>query len=432
MCSWWVAWVGMTPLIAQYQATIVNPDTGSYSTPKHVYPFTDTTITQFESPDSLLDVRTDTVGRIEAVNWSYYGAEGAHTTLIFRTGDFLEENTKFQFSIQSDSDQSIDGRLDIKTVDKHLQLPVTFNVSSTPNKVIVPLSIEGLDSRDITEIQWVFTAPQSLINQSVLIDIHNICSFTDWGLIPTSTFLQQVSTSNALNTLQLSTIELIPQGVSTNPDTQSPAISAITLDGKDVLQNDYISSQPVVSALFEDSQSGLAEWQLMVFTEDDILVQSTATQSIEPTQNIYNLNYTLDTALEPGRYYITLVVTDHSGNTSSLESEVVEVTDAYLFDHVVFGPNPFDMTTGPGYFNYQLSQEATVDISIYSISGDEVWHTHIEKGSDQGGSVGFNAVAWEGRAQSGQRVANGPYIGYVMATVNGKKLVKKVKILVLK
>ncbi|MBU0702003.1 T9SS type A sorting domain-containing protein [bacterium] len=70
-------------------------------------------------------------------------------------------------------------------------------------------------------------------------------------------------------------------------------------------------------------------------------------------------------------------------------------------------PNPFQ--TGV-WFPYELAESSAIEIKIYNIAGELV--QRLEPGMQSAGSYVTNdkAVYWDGRNQSGERVANGIYV----------------------
>ena len=96
------------------------------------------------------------------------------------------------------------------------------------------------------------------------------------------------------------------------------------------------------------------------------------------------------------------------------------------------GPNPFNPAIESTYIQYELSQDADINLYIYSISGESLWHRHFSSGDPQGGTASFHSIEWSGRNDFGEVVANGPYILYLIARTDSDTKIIKTKILVLK
>ena len=76
-------------------------------------------------------------------------------------------------------------------------------------------------------------------------------------------------------------------------------------------------------------------------------------------------------------------------------------------------PHPMQENTD---FTFVLSQPATVRVEVYTLSGRRV--CSLER---QVPTAGFTQVAWDGRSDGGERVANGTYLYIVRATGSGNK-----------
>lgn len=114
---------------------------------------------------------------------------------------------------------------------------------------------------------------------------------------------------------------------------------------------------------------------------------------------------------------------------------------ANVLNHITFNPDgklagfpsPFNPTKAPGYMTltYNLPVQSGVEIDIYDLFGQKVWHKDIEAGQN-GGTAGQhdNTVLWYGTNESGVTVANGGYIVTVKVGATGQTM--KSKILVVK
>ncbi|MFH0887183.1 MAG: hypothetical protein V1843_03345, partial [bacterium] len=73
---------------------------------------------------------------------------------------------------------------------------------------------------------------------------------------------------------------------------------------------------------------------------------------------------------------------------------------------------------------------ADVSIYIYSITGDLIWKRSYTGGT-AGGSVTYNTVAWDGKNDAGQMVANGMYVYIITATEDGsERILKRARLVV--
>ncbi|MBC7185829.1 MAG: hypothetical protein H5U38_02225 [Calditrichaeota bacterium] len=125
-----------------------------------------------------------------------------------------------------------------------------------------------------------------------------------------------------------------------------------------------------------------------------------------------------------------VTVTDTLGNFSAamrLQSDFRVVVQGE-FDKA-FGayPNPFGQPDRPVVtFVYNLTADADVTISIYSLIGELVWTRHFPRGTPQARAGAHEGeVFWDGRNDRGQRVLNGIYIARIV-TSNGQEAVTKI------
>lgn len=97
-------------------------------------------------------------------------------------------------------------------------------------------------------------------------------------------------------------------------------------------------------------------------------------------------------------------------------------------------PSPFKaIGNNTATISYRLTQNAEVDIRIYSRTGGLVWEKKYESGEEPGGvgSPGSPAklISWDGRNKTGRRVGNGAYIVKVVVKPDNGKLVTKKQLL---
>jgi flagellar hook assembly protein FlgD len=65
-------------------------------------------------------------------------------------------------------------------------------------------------------------------------------------------------------------------------------------------------------------------------------------------------------------------------------------------------PNPFETQT---HFTFKLNQDAGAEIKIYTLDGRMIRHIDGILAT-----AGFNMVAWDGRDEQGDELANGVYL----------------------
>jgi thermolysin len=117
-------------------------------------------------------------------------------------------------------------------------------------------------------------------------------------------------------------------------------------------------------------------------------------------------------------------VFDSLGITSSTAETSAKTLE---IQRLLNGPNPFNPNSGGTSIEYILSQPAKVEFHIYAINGEKIWKKVVEENED-GGKIGFNKVTWDGSSDFGERIANGMYILYIVASNSGHTTQKKLKI----
>jgi subtilisin family serine protease len=92
---------------------------------------------------------------------------------------------------------------------------------------------------------------------------------------------------------------------------------------------------------------------------------------------------------------------------------------------IVNSPNPFDPEKQTTSICFQTNEFAQISIYIYSLNLQRVFYSSIY-------SNGYDTEIWDGRDQNGDLVPNGVYILIIQAEANGKKIIRRNKIAVLR
>lgn len=82
-------------------------------------------------------------------------------------------------------------------------------------------------------------------------------------------------------------------------------------------------------------------------------------------------------------------------------------------------PNPMGSGDGSTTFSYYLPEDATVMISIYTLTGSLVKHIRFPAGENGGRGPEVNQVRWNGLNGVGRYVNNGVYVCFATATTQG-------------
>ena len=178
---------------------------------------------------------------------------------------------------------------------------------------------------------------------------------------------------------------------------------------------DFTTQNPVLHVIITDSLSG-------VNIAGDIGHQIIMTLDDEEGKNIteyfqYNtgsytsgeLKYVL-AQLPPGRHSLTVKAWDNANNSSTIEVEFIVVVSTELtLNNLLNYPNPM---TNHTQFTFEVSQEAEVEIQLFTVAG-----RLLRKFPAVLASTGFNVYpeTWDGTDAEGDLVANGVYLYHIHA-----------------
>jgi flagellar hook assembly protein FlgD len=88
-------------------------------------------------------------------------------------------------------------------------------------------------------------------------------------------------------------------------------------------------------------------------------------------------------------------------------------------------PNPFTETT---HFTFWISGDNTADVSVKIFNPNGTMVKQLQKRCPPG----FTSIKWDGLSESGEDVANGPYIYHLKAHTDGSIFEKLYKVAKLK
>jgi len=210
-------------------------------------------------------------------------------------------------------------------------------------------------------------------------------------------------------------------------DTQPPVISLMEIDGALRVENEMLSERPVITATLQDTESGLATWNIQILNaRTSAIVQESSGHGNGQVVPVL-IQFAATEALVQGDFMVRIVAKDLEGNTVTQNSETVSRETAFSLKEVLNSPNPFNPTYESTQINYLLSRSAQVSIWIYAIDGTLEKKCEFPAGSE-GARVGYNRILWDGKNDFGDALANGIYIAYVVAKVDGETKKGKVKI----
>ncbi|MFH1824197.1 MAG: hypothetical protein ABH873_03110 [Candidatus Firestonebacteria bacterium] len=145
----------------------------------------------------------------------------------------------------------------------------------------------------------------------------------------------------------------------------------------------------------------------------------------------FNINNTQFDKVRVGKHTIYFYSVDTGGNIEPIKSATFYMTSTMITSTSTNYPNPFAAGREKTTIEYYLDEDANVDLKIHDLFGHLVWRQEFLIG-ELGGMQGTNLVFWDGANGSGEIVANGGYICYIMVKASSGTTVLKRKIGVVK
>jgi len=191
---------------------------------------------------------------------------------------------------------------------------------------------------------------------------------------------------------------------STKPDVQ------ISFDGKEIIDGEYISSNPLI-------RIELGDPSLIPIVDTSSVVIQLNNKEIYYSNPENNLNYTFSNenpkmvveyqpVLEKGEYLFNVFAKDASGNLVNPAgvTKTFYVDDETKLIDMFNYPNPFKDDT---YFTFKLTQlPDELKINVYTVAGRLVKEINIMQSEL---NFDFNKIYWDGKDEDGDRLANGVY-----------------------
>lgn len=192
-------------------------------------------------------------------------------------------------------------------------------------------------------------------------------------------------------------------------DSVSPKFN-ITFDGRDILDGDIISSEPIVYMTLEDNSPLPLDTANFTIVHNNIPLRFS-----NPDLNFSYTPYPNSKAeilwtpkLADGRHVLEVLAKDASNNffDSTSYRKIFYVYNDPDLRQVYNYPNPFKDDT---YFTFELrgiNPPEEFRIKIFTIAGRLIRELNIPTSSLQ---IGFNKIYWDGRDEDGDELANGLY-----------------------
>lgn len=202
-------------------------------------------------------------------------------------------------------------------------------------------------------------------------------------------------------------------------DSANPMFN-ITFDGKEIINEDIISSEPEVVITLEDNSPLPIDstYFTIVHTFKNIpKIISIPGPDIKYEYTPYPNSKAVVTwtpKLEDGRHILEVLAKDASGNffDSTSSRSVFNVYNNPDLLQVYNYPNPFSENT---YFTFELRgviPPEEVKIKIFTVAGRLIKEFVLNSAALQ---IGFNKIFWDGKDQDGDEIANGLYFYKVIS-----------------
>jgi hypothetical protein len=120
--------------------------------------------------------------------------------------------------------------------------------------------------------------------------------------------------------------------------------------------------------------------------------------------------------------FVRIVLPD--GQNFNVESKAWSVMASDFISSIGLNQNPYLAADGNLEIGYNLTGDASLEFTIYNIEGARVWQKHVEAAT--GPHYNTDALAWDGRTDSGERALSGIYYLIVADLGSGQKA--KIKI----
>jgi hypothetical protein len=221
-----------------------------------------------------------------------------------------------------------------------------------------------------------------------------------------------------------------------------PPILEVRVDGRELVNNDFVSPNPQIVVAVKDSNPYLFKTDTIGVT---LFLQSCATCNFKPiyfkgsdvtwspataTTN-FQLNFN-PINLAPNTYTLRAQAQDASGNKSGVRPYEVnfQVAETNSLELRSVYPNP---SSGAFYFNFVLSGNALpseFSLQIFTLEGKRLQNFTTNDVSLF--RIGINELTWNGGDDRGQLMPNGLYLYKLNLMVDGKSYLQQGKLAIVK
>jgi hypothetical protein len=162
-----------------------------------------------------------------------------------------------------------------------------------------------------------------------------------------------------------------------------------------------IEVRPIISATYSDNLAGVDEKSVVLKVDDQDVTGKAK------TKNASQIIYEPDSDLSLGPHTVILEVKDNDDNKASVTWSFVVEADTAVIINARNYPNPFQSNTT---IAFTLTQQSQVTIRIFDFSGRLVRTLNDNEIME----AGPKEVAWDGKAENGDDLARGVYLGLII------------------
>jgi hypothetical protein len=218
-----------------------------------------------------------------------------------------------------------------------------------------------------------------------------------------------------------------PFSVGLLSDVKPPEIRA-SVNGREIIFLDYAAKGKPFNIHVSDA-SGIAPSSIRVRLNNSALDSGSVSRSINQT-GLGDMTITAYPPKEQSVDSLSVYAQDCAGNGATAVFAYMPGEDLQI-KFFSCHPNPFTAaqdargsTMQTIRFAFLLTDVARdVSITVYAIGGRVIW-----KWQKSGGTIGYQEVEWDGKTNTGHRIANGTYYAKLIAINDSKKIYKNIRI----
>jgi hypothetical protein len=202
-------------------------------------------------------------------------------------------------------------------------------------------------------------------------------------------------------------------------DSVRPLI-AVTIDGQQVVNGDYIGQYPVITIRYTDNNPTLltpADTTLFrIRLNNQFVPFAPGIAVLSSLTSPGSANVTWTPTLKDGENIIQIFANDVTGMSSDTVTIFVNVASQFKLLDVYNIPNPFNAST---HFTFNLAGPVLpeeVSIKIYTVAGRLIHEITAPA------IIGFNKINWDGRDKDGDAIGNGVYLYRVIVKHQEKQV----------